>query len=135
MIMSENGKHGNSTHGIRACDARLRKGERFDGFMLDMYLSGLARRGLTEDELEALGGRGDIIRHTARLSVAADLVWSGLLMAGSVGDVRSFYGLLRDHGHRFGQALKWLYQEQKLKDEMTDIYDYEELVAQARGEM
>lgn len=121
-------KHGNSTHGIRKAERTLQAGKPFDGYMQELYQDALARRSLDGPALDALGARGDVIRHTARLSVVADLVWGGLLMAAACGDVGGFYTILREHGHRLDQAIRNLHREAALETGDGAI-DYEEWLA------
>jgi hypothetical protein len=126
-------KHGNAVHQIDASYTQLRKGKPFDGFMQDLYLEALGRRGLVEADLDTLGARGDIIRHTARLGVVVELVWSGMVMAGALGDVASFYQLLKQHGHRFDQAIRALHRELELQKEDAGVLDYEAILESERN--
>lgn len=121
-------KHGNAVHQIDASYTRLRKGQPFDGHMQQLYVDALARRGLTEADLDEAGAVGDIVRQTCRLATVAELVWGGMLMAGAMGDVGGFYSILHDHGHRFDQAIRALHKELELRKSESDVLDYEKVL-------
>ena len=129
------GVHGNSTHGIVASETRLRKGQAFDGLLRDLYLAALDRRGLSDAELDGLGARGDYTRNVCRLSAVVETIWAGLQGAGAVGDVAAFYGLVRDHGHRFDQLARHLKQEIDILEAHGDVLDLQAAYEAAQDEI
>jgi hypothetical protein len=130
--MADNGRHGNATHSIYPATYKLRRGEPFDGHLQALYLEALARRGLTEPDLDDLGAPGDVVRNTARLGVIVETIWGGLLMAASVGDVAGYLAIVREHGHRFDQLNRMLLREISLMADQADTLDYEDLLRAER---
>jgi hypothetical protein len=119
---------GNTAHGIAGAILRMEQGRPFVGLALDYYHEALTQYGYSETDLVGLGIQGAIIEKTCKLDAISKLLWSAILMTAELGDVQRFLDLEKAYGKRLSQSLSADYRLLELKQEQSNILDYEAIL-------